>query len=56
MALGFEQQYLTTGERQRSRHREAYHTSTDDNAFDPIRHILNLSCRPDVFSGGLRKP
>jgi hypothetical protein len=56
MALGFKQQYLTTGERKCARHRETYHTCADHDAFDPIRHILNLSCRPDVFSGGWRKP
>jgi hypothetical protein len=43
--LGLEQQHLASDQRQRARDREAHDTRTDDDAFDPIGHILNLSCK-----------
>ena len=44
MRFRFEQQHFAAGQRQRARHREADDTGANDHAFDPIRHILNLSC------------
>ena len=49
MGLRLEQQHFAAGQRQCARHGEAHHARTDDDAFDPVCHILNLSCKHPHF-------
>ena len=48
MGLGFEQQDFAPGQRQCARDGEAHDARTDDDAFDLVCHILNLSCKQPV--------
>ena len=54
MGFRFEQQHFAARQRQRARHGEAHDTRADNHAFDPVCHILNLSCKHRISAASSR--